>query len=118
MIVHEPEEPWQYTKPTALLINGKSFSSAEGMANLCKKIGHITLIGDTTGGGGGVPDEIFELPGGLTFRVPTRYGLRWDGEQVEWNGIPPDIRVPQTKEDIGDGHDKQLEAAMTFLEGR
>jgi len=115
VIIHHPAGDFQYTNPTALLINGKSFSTSEAMANLCKKIGHITLIGDTTGGGGGVPDEIFSLPSGLKFRVPTRYELRYDGEHLEWNGIPPDILVPQTEEDIANEHDRQLEAAMEFL---
>jgi len=112
-----PGGDFQYTKSTVLLINGKSFSTAEAMANLCKKIEHITLIGDTTGGGGGVPQK-FYLPSGLRFRVPTRYALRYDGEHVEWNGIPPDILVPQTKEDIDNEQDKQLEYAIDYLNNK
>lgn len=50
VIYHQPAGDYQYTKRTALLINGKSFSTSEAMANLCKKIDHIKLIGDTTGG--------------------------------------------------------------------
>lgn len=115
LMYHQPAGEYQYTKRTALLINGKSFSTSEAMANLCKKIDHIKLIGDTTGGGGGVPDEIFNLPSGLKFRVPTRCQMRYDGEHIEWNGIPPDILVPQTKEDIDNKKDKQLEAAIAFV---
>lgn len=110
-----PNGDFQYTGPTALLINGNSYSTAETMANLCKKINHIVLIGDTTGGGGGVPDEIFQLPGGLQFRVPTRCEMRYDGEHLEWNGIPPDILIPQTKDDIENNEDRQLEAALDYL---
>ncbi len=112
---YDPAGDYQYTKPVVLLINGKSFSTAEAMANLCKKIGHITLVGDTTGGGGGVPDEIFELPSGLKFRVPTRCEMRYDGEHIEWNGIPPDILVSQIQADIEEGRDLQLECAVSFL---
>jgi hypothetical protein len=110
-----PAGDFQYTNNTALLINGKTFSTAESMANLCKKIEHITLIGDTTGGGGGVPDEIFVMPSGLKFRVPTRCEMRYDGEYLEWNGIPPDILIPQTKENIDNNRDLQLEAALNYL---
>lgn len=111
-----PSGDYQYTKPSVLLINGKSFSTSEAMANLCKKVGHISLIGDTTGGGGGVPDEMFRLPSGLQFRVPTRCIMRFDGEQIEWNGIPPDIVIPQTKFDIDNNQDKQLEYAIKYLQ--
>jgi len=110
-----PSGDYQYTKPTVLLINGVCFSAADGFANLCKKIPHITLIGDTTGGGGGVP-EIFTLKNSkIKFRVPTRCEMRYDGEHVEWNGIPPDIIVTQTKNDIENDTDKQLERAIEFL---
>ena len=110
-----PAGDFQYTRPTVLLINGKSYSTSEAMANLCKKIENITVIGDTTGGGGGVPDEKFDLPSGLKFRVPTRCAMRYDGEHVEWNGIPPDIRISQTKADIDDNRDIQLEYAVSYL---
>ena len=113
--VYTPAGDFQYTKSTVLLINGKSFSTSEAMANLCKKIKHISLIGDTTAGGGGVPDEMFRLPSGLKFRVPTRCAMRYDGKHVEWNGIPPDIVVPQTETDIINKKDKQLEFAINFL---
>jgi membrane dipeptidase len=46
------------------------------MANLCKKTEHITLVGNTTGGGG-VPDEMFYLPSELKFRVPKRCAMRY-----------------------------------------
>jgi C-terminal processing protease CtpA/Prc len=110
-----PEGDYQYTKPIVVLINGASFSSAEGFANLCKKISHITLIGDTTGGGSGVP-EIFTLKNShIILRIPTRTEMRYDGEYFEWNGIPPDILVTQTKADIENQVDRQLERAIEFL---
>ena len=41
--------------------------------------------------------------------------MRYDGEHVEWNGIPPDIRISQTKADIDDNRDIQLEYAVSYL---
>jgi C-terminal processing protease CtpA/Prc len=110
-----PEGDYLYTKPIVVLINGVSFSSAEGFANLCKKIPHITLIGDTTGGGSGVP-EIFTLQNSsIKLRIPIRCEMRYDGEHYEWNGIIPDILIPQTKEDIDNNRDIQLEQAIEYI---
>ena len=110
-----PEGDFQYTKPIVVLINGASFSSAEGFANLCKKISHITLIGDTTGGGSGVPERYELKYANVQLRFPTRCEMRHDGEHYEWAGIVPDILISQTREDIQSGRDKQLEKAIEFL---
>ena len=40
---------------------------------------------------------------------------RYDGLPREWIGVPPDIRVKQTEEDILNGRDKQLEFAISML---
>lgn len=113
--IFTPMGDFQYVNPTVLLINGVSYSTSEAMASECKKIEHITIVGDTTGGGGGVPDETFLLPSGLKFRVPTRYHLNYNGEHIEWNGVVPDILVPQTKEDIDNENDLQLEYAIKLI---
>lgn len=109
-----PDEDYQYTKPVILLTNGVCYSSSEFFADLLKNVPHATVIGDTTGGGAGV-SETFTLPCGLKFQVPTSCGMRLDGEHLEWNGVPPDIHVPQTKEDIENNHDKQLEYAIDYI---
>lgn len=115
---YEPEGEYQYIKPIVLLVNGVSFSSSEGFANLCKKASHITVIGDTTGGGSGVP-EIFTLNNSnVKLRIPIRCEMRYDGKHYEWNGIIPDIIVSQTKEDIELNKDKQLERAIEFLKNQ
>ena len=112
---YSPEGVFQYTKPIVVLINGASFSSAESFANLCKKVSHITLIGATTGGGSGVPER-FELKySNINLRFPTRCEMRYDGKHYEWVGILPDILISQTKEDIQNRRDKQLEKAIEHL---
>jgi C-terminal processing protease CtpA/Prc len=83
---------------------------------------NITAVGDTTGGGGGAASGPsvktignYTLPSGMIINIPTGYFLRYDGKQFEWLGVPPDIRVQQTKEDIQNGIDKQLEYAIEIL---
>lgn len=103
-----------YQNPIITLINGLSYSVPDNLANLCKKAENITVVGETTGGGGGIP-RTFELPSGLKFRIPTRTMLRYDNEQVEWNGIPPDIPIKNSTEDLKKGKDNQLEYALNEL---
>jgi hypothetical protein len=109
-----PAGPYRYLKPVVVLINGASFSAAELLPELMKQIPLVTTAGDTTGGGGG-SNDVFFLPSNKRIKIPTSYFKRFSGEMVEWNGIPPDILVPQTEADVKQGRDKQLERAISLL---
>ncbi len=109
-----PRGPFQYTKPVVLLINGVCFSSCEDFAEMMKHVPTVTAIGDTTGGGSGAP-ALFTLPSGRQINVSTKDFRRYDGLPIEWNGVPPDILILQTEEDIRQGRDKQLEYALDHL---
>lgn len=118
----EPGGPFQYTRPVVVLINGASFSGRELFADLMKQLPNVTVVGDTTGGGssgveGNVPELSgnYVLPSGKLIRIPTIDGRRSDGLPWESIGVPPDIRLPQTEEDIKLGRDKQLEYAIELL---
>jgi len=108
-----PQNPF-YGKPVVVLMNGGTFSSAEGFCKIMENISTVTMIGDTTAGGSANP-QWYSLPSGTQIRVSTTCYLKYDGKPVEWNGIFPDIRVVQTKADIGAGNDKQLEYAINYL---
>lgn len=117
-----PSGSYTYTKPVIVLINGCTFSAGESSTEILKQLPNITVVGDTTGGGGGVGSNHstqtisnFFLPSGLLINIPTGYFLRYDGKHFEWLGVPPDIRVEQTEEDIQSGRDKQLEYAIDLL---
>jgi len=103
-----------YHKPVVLLINGASFSAAELLAALLEQIPSVTTLGDTTGGGGG-SNDVFHLPSNKRIKIPTSYLKRFNGDMIEWYGIPPDIVVPQSPDDIKQGRDKQLEYAIKLL---
>jgi hypothetical protein len=109
-----PGGNYAYHKPVVVLINGASFSAAEVLPELMKQILTVTTVGDTTGGGGGSID-VFYLPSGKRIKIPTAYFRRFNGDMIEWNGVPPDILVPQTEADIKQGRDKQLEFAIARL---
>jgi carboxyl-terminal processing protease len=97
-----------------LLIDGGCFSACEDFAEMMKHVPSVTAIGDTTSGASGAP-QAFALPSGRQINVSTKDIRRYDGLPIEWNGVPPDILVRQTAEDVNMGRDKQLEYAIDFL---
>jgi hypothetical protein len=123
-VVLPPYEPaaasYTYTNPVVVLVNGACASAPEALAELMKRLPFVTLIGDTTAGAGcwtitSAPGSV-TLPSGKVVFIPTTAMVRFDGQPLEWNGIPPDVRVEQSPSDIAGGHDKQLEAAIAYLE--
>lgn len=110
-----PRGPFQYTKPVVLLINGVCFSACEDFAAMVSHVPTVTLVGDTTAGASGAP-QTFILPSGRRINVSMKFIPRYDGLPIEWNGVLPDILVSQTAEDIQQGRDLQLEAAIRLLQ--
>jgi len=110
----QPRGPFRYAHPVVVLINGVCFSTTEHFTEMMKQIPTVTILGDTTGGGSGAP-EYFSLPSGRQIRISLKDFRRYDGIPYEWNGVPPEIRVEQTEEDIKHQRDRQLERAIELL---
>lgn len=115
----EPQGSFQYVKPVIVLINGVCYSTGDIFPEVMKQISTVILVGDTTGGGSSgstssAPAE-YTLPSGKKIFVGTTDWRRYDGLPYEWIGVPPDILVQQSKEDIENGRDKQLEYAIHRL---
>ena len=114
-----PHGGQQYTGPIVILISGTTFSAAEVFVEIMRQLDYVTLVGDTTAGGGvssnGDPRHF--LPSGKSISINYEAILRIDGEPLEWNGVPPDIRVLQSKADVDMKRDRQLEFAIEFLKG-
>jgi carboxyl-terminal processing protease len=112
-----PQGGRQYTGPIAILISGTSFSATEVFADIVRQLDYVTIVGDTTAGGGmsSNGEARHFLPNGGAIRINYEAILRLDGQPIEWNGVPPDIRVVQTKADIENNIDKQLEFAVELL---
>jgi carboxyl-terminal processing protease len=110
-----PRGPFQYTGAVVMLINGVCFSACEDFAEMMKHVPTVTAVGDTTAGASGAPQS-YALPSGRMINISTKNIPRYDGLPIEWNGVPPDIRIAQTEEDIRQGRDLQLEYAIRFLQ--
>jgi C-terminal processing protease CtpA/Prc len=74
---------------------------------------NVTIIGDKTGGGGGLPFSS-ELPNGWGVRFSAAPMLDRDKRQIE-SGIEPEIRVDLLEEDILKGRDTMIEKAREII---
>jgi len=115
----EPQGPYRYENPVVVLVNGLTFSAGELFTEMMKQLPQVTVVGDTTGGGSCGANwnatGNYNLPSGIEIHIGTTDRRRYDGLPWEWLGIPPDIRIEQTNEDIESGRDLQLEYAIDLL---
>ena len=111
----EPKGSKQFRKPVVVITSDLTFSSAEIFVMAMEVFPHVTIVGDTTGGGIGNP--IYrELPNGWTYRLSTKVGATADGYIIEGKGIPPDYPIVNTTMDSINGNDKMLEKAIEIIE--
>ena len=103
----------RWIKPVVLLTNRGCFSSANDFAYTMKTFENVTLMGDTTGGGGGMPMSS-ELPNGWVVRFSSAPSFDADMNHVEF-GIAPDIRLDMDEEDIKAGKDTYIERARKLI---
>ena len=102
-----------YTKPVAVLVDRGSYSATSTFAICTQGYENMILVGDTTGGGLGLPNG-GELPNGWRYRFPVTRTLALDGNNYE-NGVPPDIYVTLNKESVASGIDNVIECACDFI---
>ena len=102
-----------YLKPVVILANRGSFSATNNFVAIMQSLPQVTIIGDTTGGGSGLPFTS-ELPNGWNIRFSACPIADPQGRITEF-GTPPDIHVDQTTEDTAAGHDTILDHAIALL---
>lgn len=85
-----PHDGVVYTKPVYVLIDRGSYSASTFFSLCTKEMPNITLVGDTTGGGGGLPNG-GQLPNGWTYRFSITQVLDLNGNNYAEDGVHPDI---------------------------
>ena len=110
---------WAYTKPVIILTGEQVTGAAEAFVSAMKHMPHVTLIGDTTGGGGNIPcyfNQIYwPLWEDLQITCPFARVFTADTVSIEGIGILPDIYVQTTPADFLAGHDPVLEYAIEWM---
>lgn len=108
-----PSDGIRWQKPVALLTNRSSYSATNDFVNSMRQFPLVTVIGDRTGGGSGMPFSS-ELPNGWAVRFSACPVYGPGMEHLEF-GIEPDIRVDMTSEDMARGLDTIIEVARQYL---
>lgn len=103
----------QYKKPVVVLTNRSSYSATNDFVAIMRNFPQVTILGDTTGGGGGLPGD-YDLPNGWRFRFSTSQSFTPDGLNME-PGIPPDEYVAIDPQDEIRGVDTIIEEALELL---
>ena len=99
-----------YDGPVVVLVNRRCYSATNTFACAMKQAPRCTLVGDTTGGGGGLPLS-YELPNGWLIRFSSVRMTDIDDNSIE-QGIAPDIRVSLKSDD----KDELIEKAKEIID--
>lgn len=109
----KPYDGIRYTKKVAILTDRGTYSAGSFTALATKALSNVVLIGDTTGGGLGLPNG-GQLPNGWTYRFSITQALTLDKSPDYENGVPPDISVLFDWSDLE--KDEILERAIAELQ--
>lgn len=110
----EPSGQIKYLKKVVVLTDRGTYSSGSFFTVMSKAISNMVVIGDTTGGGLGLPNG-GQLPNGWTYRCSITRTLDINGNNYE-NGVPPDKLAYVDKTRLTMGIDDVLEAAMKEIQ--
>ncbi len=108
-----PSSGIRWQKPVVVLANRKCYSATNAFVRDVRECPQVTVVGDRTGGGSGMP-FCSELPNGwlVRFSACPMYDARMN--QIEF-GIAPDEDVALRPEDAARGEDTLIEYARALL---
>ena len=101
--------------PMVLLVDEFSASASEIVAGALKDYGRATLIGVRTLGKGSA-QNVHTLSDQSELHVTVVHFFSPKGHDIHEVGVAPDIEVKMTADDLANGRDPQLDAALKFLQ--
>ena len=109
----EPSANLRWHKPVCILTNRSVYSAANEFVKYMSVLPNVTLVGDRTGGGGGMPMSS-QLPNGWIVRYSAVPSYDSHGNDIEF-GIDPDVPAAITDADFLRGRDTIIETARRLL---
>lgn len=103
----------QWKRPVIILTNRMSFSATNAFVCRMKMAPNAKIVGDQTGGGGGLPTSS-EIPNGWMVRLSTSPMYDVNMNQIEL-GIDPDVKVDLNPFDASNGYDTIIEKAISLM---
>jgi C-terminal processing protease CtpA/Prc len=109
----DPTDGIRWQKKVIVLTNRHCFSATNDFVNAMRCLPNVTILGDKTGGGSGMPFTS-ELPNGWTVRFSASPYYDAKMNQIEF-GIEPDVQVSLSSDDVTRGVDTLIETARKLL---
>lgn len=103
----------RWLRPCVVLTNRAVYSAANDFVLRMKDNPFVTIIGDTTGGGGGLP-MTSELPNGWAVRYSSTQTFDAERRHIE-QGIAPHYTQALSDRDVAQGRDSLIEYAVHYL---
>lgn len=114
----EPNRDLQYNGPVVVMVGPACASACEHVAWVFDQLPQVLVVGQypTNGIMGEVGRGQYELPGELSFQIPTGMELDMEGKiVVEGVGVVPDVDVPINENTVFGGGDPVLDFAIEVL---
>lgn len=109
----EPSKGIRWQKPCVVLTNRSCYSATNAFVRNMKECPLVTVLGDQTGGGSGLP-FIYELPNGWWVRLSACPMFDAKKQHIEF-GIQPDIVCHLDSADVGKGRDTMIDEAIKCI---
>ncbi|MDR0422035.1 MAG: S41 family peptidase [Proteiniphilum sp.] len=109
----ESSDRVRYQKPVVVLANRGCYSATNEFVSIMKYAPGVTVMGDRTGGGSGLPFTS-ELPNGWSVRFSASPMFNAEREHIEF-GVEPDLYVNMLEDDCQKNRDTIIEEARELL---
>lgn len=105
----------KYLKPIVVLANRSSYSATNNFVSIMKNLPNVRVVGDTTGGGSGLPFT-YDMPNGWSVRMSASEITDCNGVVTEFGVEPSEgCKVDMTEAEIALGIDAILEKGFEML---